>query len=227
MNRNVSICRLEYAKRKENNLKDYKKLSKITFDRQAAIYDDTPTMPVSKYPKLCYPFVLDKIKSYKPKALLDMGCGTGEISALLKKEDEGIIISGIDLSDEMIKIAKSKNVKQAEFIVGDCENLPYEDSQFDMVICIQSFHHYPNPDKAFEEANRVLKENGKFVVCDMYVANPVFRWIENNIFLRIFNMGDVHTYSKEEVVNLMKNAGFSKVSWKRIHKFMYLCVGKK
>ncbi|MFR7358928.1 MAG: class I SAM-dependent methyltransferase [Dorea longicatena] len=47
------------------------------------------------------------------------------------------------------------------FLVGDSENLPFENESFDVVICTNSFHHYPNPHAFMNEASRVLKNGGK------------------------------------------------------------------
>lgn len=53
--------------------------------------------------------------------------------------------TGLDLTPAMIEQAKKKNLPNTTFIVGDCENFPFEDNSFDAIICSQSFHHYPNP----------------------------------------------------------------------------------
>ena len=42
-------------------------------------------------------------------------------------------------------MAKSKNIINAEFILGSADKLPFDDNSFDVVTCIQSFHHYPYP----------------------------------------------------------------------------------
>lgn len=206
---------------------DYKKLSKKTFDRQAAYYDQKATISVSKFPKISYSFVLEEVKKENPKRILDLGCGTGELARLLRQENKTVEIEGIDLSPKMVEQAKYKKIPLAFFREGDAECLPYDNEFFDMAVCVQSFHHYPNPQKALEEVLRVLKPEGTFVLCDMYVANPVFRWLENRFLLKMLHLGDVHTYGREEICGLFETMGFQNIMWKRVHKVIFLCKAKK
>ena len=70
----------------------------------------------------------------------------------------------------MINIAKSKSEDfssaKVEFKIGDAENIPYENNQFDCITCAHSFHHYPHKKKAIREMFRVLKPNGKLMIID-------------------------------------------------------------
>lgn len=208
-------------------MQDAKKLSRKTFDRQAAYYDERNTVGVSKFPKMSYPFVLEEVRRFRPEHLLDLGCGTGEMLHLLRQENQEAELEGVDLSCNMIARAREKKISGASFTAGDAENLPYAAGDFDMVCCVQSFHHYPDPKKALEEVYRVLRPGGVFVLCDMYVANPVVRWIENTFVLRALRLGDVHTYGREEICALLEKTGFSSVTWQRVHPVIFLCRGER
>lgn len=208
-------------------MKNYKELSRINFDKQAEIYDSTPTTSVSKYPKLCYPFILEEIRAKNPHSLLDIGCGTGEILRLIRQDNKEIALFGLDLSPEMVKTARSKEIDGADIIVGDSENLPYPDASFDAVICCQSFHHYPHPEKAFQSAYRVLKPDGLFLICDILPPLRIMRHISNTILLPHMNYGDVHIYDEKEVDSLYASAGFTEFRWERIHTMMYITSGIK
>lgn len=207
-------------------MKDYKELSRKEFNRQASFYDESEAMSISKYPKECYPFILDMLKNRKYLSVLDMGCGTGAILEKISKENPKAFLFGLDLSENMIAEAKKKNIPKAQYVIGDAENLPYENEKFDVVICNQSFHHYPNPQKAFNEAYRVLKKSGIFIVCDMY-CNKLLRAFENNIVLKLMNKGDVRTYSSEEVILLLTKAGFKEVNWRKATKMTFISYGVK
>ena len=50
--------------------------------------------------------------------------------------------TGLDLTPAMIEQARKKNIPNAEFVVGDCENFPFDENAFDVIICSNSFHHY-------------------------------------------------------------------------------------
>ncbi|CRF34103.1 unnamed protein product [Brachyspira suanatina] len=56
-----------------------------------------------------------------------------------KKYKDTAEFYGLDLSEEMINISKSKNIKDTEFILGTANKLPFNDNTFDIVTCIQSF----------------------------------------------------------------------------------------
>ena len=106
--------------------------------------------------------------------------------------------TGLDLTPEMIKKAKEKNLKNTEFIVGDCENLPFADESFDVIICTNSFHHYPNPQAFFDNVYRVLRKNGRLILRD-YTSNGVVLWFMNHIELplaRLIGHGDVKVYKR-------------------------------
>jgi SAM-dependent methyltransferase len=57
----------------------------------------------------------------------------------------------------MIKLAKERLATRADLRVGDSEALPWEDDRFDYVVCVDSFHHYPNPERALTEMHRVRR----------------------------------------------------------------------
>lgn len=206
---------------------DYKALSRKHFNRQAVYYDEKATTTVSKFPKMCYAFCEEELQRYHAEKLLDLGCGTGEMIRLLREKHPQMMLWGLDLSPEMIRRAKEKQIPHADFCVGDAEFLPYPDQSFDVVLCMQSFHHYPNPEAVLEEVYRVLRPGGRFLLYDMYVKNRWMRALENRFLLKWLRMGDVHTYGRSEICHLMEKQGFFQVYWNQIHPVMFFCKGKK
>ncbi len=120
---------------------------------------------------------------------------------------------GIDISPEMIRCCRRKLPAIVEVKVGDAENIPYEREQFDIVVCINAFHHYPHPGRAISEMNRVLKPNGHAIIGDVGVPGP-FRPIVN-FSLNFFRMGDFRFYSGKEFRKLLIQAGFQDIQVKR------------
>ena len=145
--------------------KDFVELSKKWFDKQAPIYDETNTILYSKYGKKSCKNIYDFLKGKEYQKLLDIGCGTGYLISMLSKDYNAEYI-GLDLSPEMINQAIRKNIKNARFIEGRSDELPFEDNTFDIVTCSQSFHHYPETDKPMQEAKRVLKNGGLYILSD-------------------------------------------------------------
>ena len=138
--------------------------------------------------------------------MIDVGCGTGEILNSVKNLYPAASIYGIDISEEMLKKAKEKLLNAAEISLGDAEHLPFENGMFDVLICTDSFHHYPNPQKAVKEFYRVLRNGGYLLLADFWKPFPVRQLM--NIFIPFSNEGDVKIYSQNEIVDLLMHNGF-------------------
>jgi ubiquinone/menaquinone biosynthesis C-methylase UbiE len=113
------------------------------------------------------PAALKALGSVKGKRVLDLGCGTGIISLKLKKR--GAKVSGIDLSPDMIEIARSY-AKGIEFKVGPAEKLPYKAGYFDATLALLVFDYIKDIDRALREVWRVTKRGGYFVIA---MRNPI------------------------------------------------------
>lgn len=110
----------------------------------------------------------------KPVRILDVGCGTGYFVVLLGKE--GFDVTGIDLTQEMIKKAKElicdhgpypENVQVMEM---DAEKLSFEDESFDAVVTRNLTWTLPHPIEAYQEWYRVLKKGGVLLNFDAEYA---------------------------------------------------------
>lgn len=206
-------------------MKDYIELSKKHFDNQAKIYDETNTAYYSKYPKISCKDVAQKLKNKQYQSLLDIGCGTGYLIDLLHMQ-KNALYCGLDLSPEMLKMAKKKLPESVFLTEGSSDSLPYEDNSFDIVTCIQSFHHYPNPEKAMAEAYRVLKNGGLYILSDTgYGGIP--KWLYNQFILKAVNTGDYAVYSMKDIENLMIKSGFNIEESQKIDKFVYTVIAVK
>lgn len=106
--------------------------------------------------------LLQKIS--KGKAL-DLCCGTGRYTEILNKL--GHVVVGIDQSRAMLAHAKKKSPK-TKFICADINNIPVDDSSFDLVICSLALTHLRSISKVFSEISRVLKPKGKVVITDIH-----------------------------------------------------------
>jgi ubiquinone/menaquinone biosynthesis C-methylase UbiE len=106
------------------------------------------------------PATTSLLKNVKGKKVLDLGCGTGRHTIILKKR--GAKVWGLDLSPKMLEIAKSE-IKDVDFKVGTVYNLPYRSNFFDIVVSGLVVGYFNDIDKAFKEIHRVLKNNGIFV----------------------------------------------------------------
>ena len=209
--------------------KEYKDLTMSEFTKAAEIYE-SDNAGVYNMCKKDYPDVLAELEKEPFNNLLDCGCGTGPMLTLLHEKYPEKHYTGIDLTPKMIEVAKQKAMKNVELVVGDCENLPFEANSFDVVICCESFHHYPNPQDFFNCVRRVLRPGGRLVLRDITMKSAVVRWLCNTIEMPLIHLagkGDVRIYGREDIRELSKNAGlhmesFEKRGFCRLH-----CVVRK
>lgn len=96
-----------------------------------------------------------------PTSVLDIGCGAGLLTQFLSSY--GHKVSGIDLSEKSLEIARKKDVQQKiDYRSGNAAILPFKDGQFDVVCAMDLLEHVENPEQVIAEASRVLKTGGLF-----------------------------------------------------------------
>ena len=101
--------------------------------------------------------------------VLDLGCGTGTLTLMLKRAHPEAEVTGLDGDPQVLDIAREKsrgtNIQWDE---GLASSLPYPDSVFDRVVTSLVIHHLVTDDKrlAFKEIFRVLKPSGELFVLD-------------------------------------------------------------
>jgi ubiquinone/menaquinone biosynthesis C-methylase UbiE len=99
--------------------------------------------------------------------VLDVGSGTGVLLPFLIAElgDEGKIVA-LDFSEEMLCQAKAKNFPPiVRFAQADVLAIPLADNSVDLAICNSAFPHFDDKVKALKEIARVLRNNGRLVIC--------------------------------------------------------------
>jgi ubiquinone/menaquinone biosynthesis C-methylase UbiE len=156
-------------------------------------------------------------------AVLDVACGTGELLNRLYNKCP-IQGAGVDISEEMIRVAKSMYSK-FDFYVSGCVPLPFDDNTFDVLTVSASFHHFPEPEKFALEAKRVLKYGGKLYIAEVYYPSPI-RQLVNAIFLPLYNAGDVKIYHPKELVKIFSKTNFLNISIVKKGKVQFLSAKK-
>jgi demethylmenaquinone methyltransferase/2-methoxy-6-polyprenyl-1,4-benzoquinol methylase len=95
------------------------------------------------------------------KNILDIACGTGTLFPFYFKRNVATVV-GIDISPEMVKIAKGK-FPEIEIICGDAEEYDF-DKKFDVIMIYNAFPHFPNPQKLIKNLSGHLKDNGRISI---------------------------------------------------------------
>ncbi len=197
----------------------YKEISRAHFNKQASKYEQTWD---GKYCRQMYERVLDKIGQFPFVSLLDIGCGSGTMLAMLKNISPHIEFSGIDLSEQMIAQARKNVDKEIQLQIGDVENLPWIDNKFDLVLCNASFHHFPDPLQSLHEIHRVLQPDGRLIIADPWWPGKIRRPINYYLQSPFNQSGDVRIYSQHEITALFTAANFTSVDWELIDRTYFI-----
>jgi ubiquinone/menaquinone biosynthesis C-methylase UbiE len=146
--------------------------------------------------------------------LLDVGCGTGWAVRAAAASAGSVV--GVDLSPEMIRRARelAGGIGNVGFAIADSERLPFPDVAFTAVLCSNSFHHYPGPDRAVREMRRVLEPGGRLVIGDACSDLLAARIADR--LLRRFEPGHVRLYRSAELGEFLQRAGLSRVMLRRL-----------
>lgn len=206
----------------------YKELTIQEFTKAADIYE-SDNAGIYEMCKDDYPYIAGELEKEDYMNLLDCGCGTGPMISLLFEKDSSKHYTGLDITPKMIEVAKAKNLKGVNWVVGDCENLPFEENSFDVIICSNSFHHYPNPQDFYRSVERVLKPGGRLILQDYTALEPV-RWLMNHIEMPIANLfghGDVTVSSLKQIREYCENAGLKVEKLERGKKLRLYLVARK
>lgn len=108
-----------------------------------------------------------------PKQILDIATGTGDLAIMMASLNVEKIV-GLDISAGMLEVGKQKITKanlsdKIEMIVGDSENMPFNDNTFDAITVSFGVRNFANLDKGLQEIRRVLKPKGKLVILETSV----------------------------------------------------------
>ncbi len=104
--------------------------------------------------------------------IIDLCCGTGDLSMIIKQIEPQADVTGIDFSDKMLEVAKQKS-QNIQYLQGDVTALPYPDNTFDCAVMGFGLRNIQNAEKAVEEAYRILKPGGCFMHLDFGKKNLI------------------------------------------------------
>ena len=183
----------------------FEQRSVSAYNKKAADYENTFD---GKFTAKFKTMLLESVNIQKGDSVLDVACGNGR---LLHMFADRYVFNGYgtDISDKMIEQAK-KLCPSMEFTTASCENLPFTDKTFNVIIVCAAYHHFPDVVSFSNEVYRLLKPSGLIYIADVYY--PTIVRILCNPFVPLSKAGDVKFYSPGEIKKTLRSAGFQKES---------------
>lgn len=157
--------------------------------------------------------------------VLDLSCGTGNY---LKRQimeypfpEYKIKWIGIDKSEDMIKMAKNKDLN-ADLMVSGADAIPLKDNSVNYIKNRFAFHHYLEKEKAVREMNRILKQNGVLSILNLNHEYMRHSWVYK-YFPGAIELDNERFPEITELYKLLENNGFdiSVNIWVEVKKFKY------
>lgn len=156
--------------------------------------------------------------------VLDVACGTGDMVIELAKR--GCVVTGVDLSNEMLAIAKQKTAQASfplstfNFQLGNAESLPFADGEFDAVTCAFGVRNFVHLEQGLSEMLRVLKPGGRMVILELAtpdnpLVQPFYNLYTKKIIpwlgSRIAGNREAYTYLPESIARFPKGDAFLQI----------------
>lgn len=157
--------------------------------------------------------IIAKMEIAATDNVLDAGCGSGWLSRRLAKMVPQGRVVGMDISDEMIRVARrnSPEFENLMFVTGEVEEIPWEGNFFSHAISIESSYYWPEPAAGIKELFRVLRPAGRaWIVINYYRDNPHCHQWGGLLAVK------THLLSTGEWAELFREAGFAKVEHQQV-----------
>jgi len=155
--------------------------------------------------------------------IIEIGFGTGKLIYKMAQQIDKGHIEGVDFSKAMVSIAQKRNKKNiakgtVKIFEGDFDKMPYEKEQFSKACSVNTIYFWPTPVHTAKKIAAILKPKGKLILAFEDIEQLKQRKLNQEIF---------HLYSKDELQDLLINAGFSnsiKIVSRRKGKLIFHCV---
>jgi ubiquinone/menaquinone biosynthesis C-methylase UbiE len=147
--------------------------------------------------------------------IVDLGTGPGLLSIQLGRLLPQAKIIGVDLSSEMLQIARENadeaGVSNFETRLGRAEEIPIESNSVNLVVTQSSFHEWEDQHKGLSEIFRILKPGGNLILKDYNRA-----WLSGwkRRLLGVFHHLEMFRFTFEEVAGLLREVGFDEIEGK-------------
>lgn len=142
---------------------------------------------------------------------LEVGCGTGRwLSELRAANVEAV---GLDLSLGMLQEAQRREARLA-LLGGSAHELPFPTGAFDLILCVNAFHHFAYPARVITEVRRLLRAGGTLAIIGLHPHAHRDRWFIYDYFPETY-LTDLQRYpTLGALMDWLMTAGFARAEWR-------------
>lgn len=195
----------------------------IMFDVWSATYD-RPGFQLSTY-RPVHDAILDRLdrEGVGPEAggvIVDLGCGTGRLTARLVERWPDAHVVGVDLSEAMLGHADDRVLTQegnASLVLADATHLPFAAGSVDVVVCTESFHWYPDQPGTLAQLHALLNPGGHLLIASIATLTG----LGDEALRRASRLAgqQIQALPKRTMRKLLTNAGFEVLEQRRVVRF--------
>jgi len=179
--------------------------SENPFDAAAPFYDAWYEMPVGRLvDELEKDLIYGLAAPAAGERALDVGTGTGHFAFDLAQR--GLKVTGVDISDAMLDVARAKG-SRVTLVTADAGELPFADSSFDLVLSVTTLEFVPRPEKALSEMWRVTCPGGRMVVAVLNVWSPWARARQREALEQDTPFRYAHFFAPPEFIKMLRHYG--------------------
>ena len=153
--------------------------------------------------------------------ILDAGCGTGNLLKILSVKNKDLDLYGIDISKEMLKIARTKLNNNVKLTLTSIEKNDFKDNFFDYIFSTEALHHFNDQDIAIKVCYNKLKKQGRLIITDFDFGRPL-----NKLF-HLVEPGNTKMHTKKQLKAIFQKNNFKNIKQKRINLFFVTTIGEK
>ena len=189
-----------------NNPVEHKDKVREEFTRQAPAYAQAPMI---KDP-LHLQKLIEAVRPGPDARVLEIATGPGHVALAFAPECREVI--GVDLTDAPLKIAErmrtERGLTNVRFQHGDVEaRLPFNDGEFDIVVCRFAIHHFEHPRNVIAEMSRLCRVGGTVAVEDLIASEHLRRAEYYNRFERLRDSSHTRALPLSEMSQMLASAG--------------------
>jgi SAM-dependent methyltransferase len=194
--------------------------ARVNYDQIAPTYNQRYT--VSQFEGIAAA-LCSLTQDVRAERVLEVGCGTGRWLAELHPVARQVY--GMDLSLGMLQQAQQRP-ESLSLICGHASHLPFLNAVFDLIFCVNAFHHFSQPRAFISEARRLLRPGGALAVMGMDPHAGRDRWYLYDYFAGTQETDLRRFSSSGTILDWMVAAGFARVEWRVVEHLVGQHVGR-